>query len=819
MARLIVAMGGTERTLELEPGKALSVGREASNDVPMPDERQASRRHCEVRSLPTGGWEVVDLGATNKTRVNGVPTDRRALATGDVIEVGKVSLRYEDPQEEERLQQAGKQGVCLLEWSDGPKKGQRVMLVGPRTTLGRRESNTIPLDDRMASGHHAEIVKDLNGYTIRDLGSTNGILVNGGPTTESPLTHGTRLRVGNSRFVFKDPAMKDVEVELNRLEDDDGWGMMGDIDLTRARTSKAGTLSLLGVLALVGAGGWYMWKEGEKAGQASGASSTVGEQIVNGTFESAEMPWSYDEGAGVRVERRGSAGASALQAAYGEREHGKPEWVAYENEFAVTDGRTLRLKARLKGSGDLVALWHLEADRAKGITGVTRAVVLGSGGGGSVDRTLSFPSWATTLRLALRLEPGQSVTLDDLSVKAVPETPPTIVCDCPGLPEGQVEADGSLSIAINRTVLAVGGGAVAWKGEARLAFEPGGPARKADLTARIEGTFRGSGIELPGSVAWTAGEEGLQAVVECAGADRCGLVLDLPRTHVGPSLNLLTAADARTVPSTVGPVAPDARLTLAGSPEPVPPRPATLLGVAPREGTAALSVEDSGDPSTLRLLHVAAGAQASFTVLTDFTQQKQAASAALAAAKAQVRTAPGAAVRALRQVVVQYPFVAQVAEEAGRTAAELEARAAKDVADLKTSIAAFRILGSQGALEDLEQRLRTLRAAFLAGSEAPAEASLEADIAAHAAIADGLIAAHHLERALPDVDRLEGVGDLLSTSPGYEAMGALVFRNLTEGYGRFTAAGGALADRFQHWKARLDELVQRPDVKAALPPR
>ena len=51
----------------------------------------------------------------------------------------------------------------------------------------------------MSSGHHAEIDRDLNGYTIRDLGSTNGTLVNGEPLSEALLSHGARLRVGEHR--------------------------------------------------------------------------------------------------------------------------------------------------------------------------------------------------------------------------------------------------------------------------------------------------------------------------------------------------------------------------------------------------------------------------------------------------------------------------------------------------------------------------------------------------------------------------------------------------------------------------------------------
>ena len=42
MPRLIVAAGGSERTLDLVVGKSLVVGRDPSNDIPLPDERQAS---------------------------------------------------------------------------------------------------------------------------------------------------------------------------------------------------------------------------------------------------------------------------------------------------------------------------------------------------------------------------------------------------------------------------------------------------------------------------------------------------------------------------------------------------------------------------------------------------------------------------------------------------------------------------------------------------------------------------------------------------------------------------------------------------------
>lgn len=819
MARLIVNSGGAEHSVELKPGKAVSVGREPANDVPLPDERQASRRHCEVRQAGSG-WEVVDLGATNKTRVNGQPADRRALASGDVIEVGKVTLRFEDPQEDARLAEAGRQGVCFLEWADGPKKGQRVLLQGPRTSLGRRPGNTIVLDDRMASGHHAEIVKDLNGYTVRDLGSTNGILVNGNPTTESALSHGARLRVGGSRFTFKDPSMKDVEVELSRLEEDDGWGMMGDIDLSRSYGSRGGTLAALGVVALVGAGGWYMWSEGQKTGQTT--ISARGERIVNGGFDGADIPWTWTDGGPISVARTTGAGGASLKVTRADTV--EDELVAYEEEFHRTDGRLLDVKAKLRGGGELLAVWRNDADRATGTTGLSETVVLGSAAQGSLSLRLAFPSWASALKLAVRVPRGGSLTLDDVSVRAPDGEPVTVTRRLSGQPQGLVEGSGSLTLAIGRTVLAVGGSPVASKGPALLAFRASGPAREEGGAAVVEGVFRGGSVEstteLPGRVAWTVSEEGLVGTVDCAGADRTGLAFDLPRSHVGGSLNVLGMTDARSVPLTLGPAAQGVRKTLAGSPVREGNRPATLLAFAPGAPAATeLLVAEAGDTSTVRLLHLTTGAQASLSVVTDFARQAQAAVTALEQAKALRVQAPGKAVRALRQVAQEYPFEAKVQEEASRLAAELDARGAKDLAELKESLQAFRILGSPAALADMQARAQRMQATFLADGEAPAEGSFEAEVAAQVKDAGAAARGFAVARALPDAERLLRAAEMLRDAKGFRSMAALVYGSLTRSYGALAAEGGPMADLLAQAQGRLDELLKDPDVKSTLPPR
>ena len=60
------------------------------------------------------------------------------------------------------------------------------------TTVGRRDDNTLMIDDGFVSGAHAEIVFDQATWWISDLGSTNGTFVGG-----TPVRARTRLKNGD----------------------------------------------------------------------------------------------------------------------------------------------------------------------------------------------------------------------------------------------------------------------------------------------------------------------------------------------------------------------------------------------------------------------------------------------------------------------------------------------------------------------------------------------------------------------------------------------------------------------------------------------
>lgn len=72
-----------------------------------------------------------------------------------------------------------------------------------RVRIGRLADNDLVIPDPGVSRHHAEVVEDGGRYLIRDLGSTNGTLVNGSPVTTHRLQDGDRIAFGRSVVEFR----------------------------------------------------------------------------------------------------------------------------------------------------------------------------------------------------------------------------------------------------------------------------------------------------------------------------------------------------------------------------------------------------------------------------------------------------------------------------------------------------------------------------------------------------------------------------------------------------------------------------------------
>jgi predicted component of type VI protein secretion system len=70
----------------------LTVGRSTECDVVVRD-ILLSRRHCEI-APDRGGWVACDLGSKNGTKAGRHPITRRGLADGDLLTLGKTTIRF-----------------------------------------------------------------------------------------------------------------------------------------------------------------------------------------------------------------------------------------------------------------------------------------------------------------------------------------------------------------------------------------------------------------------------------------------------------------------------------------------------------------------------------------------------------------------------------------------------------------------------------------------------------------------------------------------------------------------------------------------------
>jgi hypothetical protein len=81
-------------------------------------------------------------------------------------------------------------------------EGGQTFVLGASATIGRTPDNDIPVNARAVSRHHARIFVTADGYTIKDLESGNGTLVNEERIDEVVLKDGDRICFGTEYFVF-----------------------------------------------------------------------------------------------------------------------------------------------------------------------------------------------------------------------------------------------------------------------------------------------------------------------------------------------------------------------------------------------------------------------------------------------------------------------------------------------------------------------------------------------------------------------------------------------------------------------------------------
>jgi adenylate cyclase len=233
LSQLLPCGGGSAIPL-LKP--RLLVGRTADCDVPIPL-GVISSKHCLLEQLQ-GVWQVKDLGSRNGIRIDGVRCQEGKLLPGSVLWIANQRFTVDyalPPGAAAKSKPAAARDAAAAEPSFTEKKtdvieslapasrgpsqppppivkrkslgelipcggGEPILLSKPILLVGRSPGCDITLPSPLVSSKHCQLEFKEGYWHVRDLGSTNGIRVNGMVELAKYLRPGVVLSIAKLRF-------------------------------------------------------------------------------------------------------------------------------------------------------------------------------------------------------------------------------------------------------------------------------------------------------------------------------------------------------------------------------------------------------------------------------------------------------------------------------------------------------------------------------------------------------------------------------------------------------------------------------------------
>ncbi len=136
-----------------------------------------------------------------------------SLSLGEIKIISCLTAAREEAEKKDQTQlisseEARKEGFSLGQHAyliiQNPTETLTFPLLKKTTVLGRLHTNDIVLEDSNVSRVHAEIKLEDDHFTIYDLGSTNGTLVNDKPQKKWILQDGDVIALGETELLFKE---------------------------------------------------------------------------------------------------------------------------------------------------------------------------------------------------------------------------------------------------------------------------------------------------------------------------------------------------------------------------------------------------------------------------------------------------------------------------------------------------------------------------------------------------------------------------------------------------------------------------------------
>lgn len=200
--------------------EAAGAGRDAAgaNDeiaVPSPDGAAADG---EPESLEP----MLDMGESPQSAPSAEPAEPLAAPQGSSEPAPPASIPNvedtptqgaPDPDAATRVF-AADQLRAVLEFPEGAANVREIEVKDVEIVIGRGKTCQVVLTDKKSSRRHAGVSRQGSRCIVRDLGSSNGIYVNGEKVREQVLSGEDVLRIGDTEFVFK-AVHVDYELQKN----------------------------------------------------------------------------------------------------------------------------------------------------------------------------------------------------------------------------------------------------------------------------------------------------------------------------------------------------------------------------------------------------------------------------------------------------------------------------------------------------------------------------------------------------------------------------------------------------------------------------
>lgn len=287
MLKLLIEDEDGRKTVVPMVRSEISIGRQDGNTIRL-TERNVSRLHARIVREDDGRHYIEDSSRYGSRKNGKRFGGRTTFDEGDVIAIGeyKLALRSGDVALDEAVTQGPGSGgppplpgaargdapaepetiampraraadipanrVGRLVCTSGPFVGGEFKVLGNEVIIGRAPDSDVVIEHPSVSKQHARILREIEDVFIEDLGSSNGITVNGQERKRAALRSGDRIEIGGLEFRFvtgDGPVVLPVSPQSS-----------GDFAAVPARSMAPLAIGGAVLLALVGVGVYFVFR-------------------------------------------------------------------------------------------------------------------------------------------------------------------------------------------------------------------------------------------------------------------------------------------------------------------------------------------------------------------------------------------------------------------------------------------------------------------------------------------------------------------------------------------------------------------------------